>query len=110
MKKLAYVAAGGTLGSFTRYLFTESISRYLIAIFAVNILGVAVAGIIAYRVKPSATSEIFWISGFAGGFTTFSSVALIYSQSETWRGFIYFFAMVLVSLAVLRFISPKVES
>ena len=47
MKKVAIVALGGTLGSLARYLFTESISRYSLAIFIVNLIGVAIAGLVA---------------------------------------------------------------
>ena len=107
MKKVAIVALGGTLGSFTRYLFTESIARYSLAILIVNLIGVAIAGMVAYRIRPSELSETFWIPGFAGGFTTFSSVAVIYNSQSPVTAFGYFFATVIISLMILAFIQPK---
>lgn len=107
MKKLALVALGGTVGSLTRYLITESITRYSIAIFIVNILGVAVAGLFAYRMTVTQASQLFWIPGFAGGFTTFSSVAVIYNNQAPLTSVIYFFGTVICSLLVLAVLSPK---
>ena len=107
MKKVAIVAFGGTLGSFTRYLFTESIARYSLAILIVNLIGVAIAGMVAYRIRPSELSETFWIPGFAGGFTTFSSVAVIYNSQSPVTAFGYFFATVIISLMILALIQPK---
>lgn len=106
MKKVAIVAAGGALGSLTRYLFTESISRYAIAILIVNLLGVAFAGLIAYRIRPTELIEIFFIPGFAGGFTTFSSVALIYTEQDPLSAFGYFFGTVIASMVILTLIRP----
>ena len=107
MKKVAIVALGGTLGSLARYLFTESISRYSLAIFIVNLIGVAIAGLVAYRIRPSELSETFWIPGFAGGFTTFSSVAVIYNSQSPVTAFGYFFGTVIISLMILALIQPK---
>ena len=107
MKKLALVALGGTVGSLTRYLITESISRYSFAIFIVNIVGVAVAGLFAYRLKVTHASQLFWIPGFAGGFTTFSSVAVIYNNQTPRSAMLYFFGTVISSLIVLAALQPK---
>ena len=107
MKKLALVALGGTVGSLTRYLFAESINRYSLAIFIVNIIGVAVAGLFAYRINVTEASRLFWIPGFAGGFTTFSSVAVIYNNQASMTAFLYFFGTVATSLLVLAILQQK---
>ncbi|NBR18616.1 MAG: hypothetical protein EBT81_12380, partial [Gammaproteobacteria bacterium] len=71
---------GGALGSLTRYLLSESITRYPSAIFISNIVGVVVAGVVAYRLTTSETLRLVLIPGFAGGLTTFSSVAVIHAE------------------------------
>lgn len=102
------VALGGIAGSLTRYLLTESITSYPIAILLTNLIGVAVAGLFAFRLFPSELSKLFWIPGFAGGMTTFSSVALIYAERIDLLAVGYFYGTVLGSLAILYLIAPKV--
>lgn len=109
MKKLLVIAAGGVLGSLTRYLLTESLTSYPISIFVTNVLGVAVAGVVALRLKPTELSRLFWIPGFAGAMTTFSSVAVIHSQRNDILAIVYFYVMAIVSLLLLWMINPKRE-
>lgn len=109
MKKLLVIAAGGVAGSLTRYLFTESLTSYPIAIFVTNVLGVAVAGSVALRFKPTELSRLFWIPGFAGAMTTFSSVAVIHGERNDVLAILYFYAMVIVSMLILWLIYPKRE-
>lgn len=108
MKKLGIVSLGGIAGSLLRYLLTETITSYPIAIFIANLIGVAVAGIFAFRLVPTELSKLFWIPGFAGGMTTFSSVALIYAERIDLLAVGYFYGTVLASLAILYVIAPKV--
>ena len=108
MKKLSIIALGGVAGSLTRYLFTESITSYPIAILISNLIGVAVAGLFAFRLAPSELSKLFWIPGFAGGMTTFSSVALIFAERIDLLVVAYFYGTVALSLAILYAIAPKV--
>lgn len=103
------MAIGGVLGSLSRYLIAEKTNKYEAAIFLANLLGVFIAGIVTYRLKPNEYQELFWVTGFAGGFTTFSSVAVIYSNSSGIKGFLYFFETVLLSLVVLRLIQRRVR-
>jgi fluoride ion exporter CrcB/FEX len=109
VKKLLVIAAGGVAGSLTRYLLTESLTSYPIAIFITNILGVAVAGFVALRFKPTELSRLFWIPGFAGAMTTFSSVAVIHGQRSDVIAIIYFYVMVILSLLILWLIHPRHE-
>jgi fluoride ion exporter CrcB/FEX len=109
VKKLLVIAAGGVAGSLLRYLLGESISTYSITIFIANLLGVGVAGVIALRVKPSELNRLFWIPGFAGSLTTFSSVALIHAQRSDLSAIAYFYTMVALSLLLLLAIKPRSE-
>ena len=107
MKKLLVISAGGIAGSLLRYVFNESISSYPISIFLVNLIGVAVAGIVALRLKPTEVSRLFWIPGFSGSLTTFSSVALIHAERGDLLAIAYFYLMVIISLLILWLINPK---
>ena len=105
MKKLLVIAAGGILGSLLRYLLVPSSDE--IAIFLINLLGVAVAGLFALRLNPSELSRLFWIPGFAGAMTTFSSVAVIHGERNDLLAISYFYLMALASLAILWTINPR---
>jgi fluoride ion exporter CrcB/FEX len=105
VKKLLVIAAGGVLGSLLRYLLVPSGDE--IAIFLINLLGVAVAGFFALRLNPTELSRLFWIPGFAGAMTTFSSVAVIHGQRNDLLAIAYFYAMVIISLLILWLINPK---
>ena len=109
MKKLLAVALGGAIGSLVRYLIAESVPNYPIAIFIANLVGVAVAGLISFRLLTSELSKIFWIPGFAGGLTTFSSVALILAETDALKAITYFYGTVAASIALLYLIKPKVR-
>ena len=109
MKKLLFVGFGGAAGSLLRHVITESVSNYPIAIFISNVVGVGVAGFIAFRISNSDLSKLFWIPGFAGGLTTFSSVALIHADTSTLSAIAYFYGTVVASIALLFLIRPKVE-
>ena len=81
----------------------------MIGVFIVNILGVLVAGIAAYRMKATEAKQLFWITGFAGGFTTFSSLALISTEESIIKSSIYITSMLLVSLLILIALRPQVK-
>jgi len=108
VKKLLIVAAGGIAGSLSRYLISESLLSYPISIFIANLFGVAIAGFIAFCLKPTELSKLFWIPGFAGGMTTFSSVAVIHAERSDILAIAYFFGTVAASLLILYALAPKV--
>jgi CrcB protein len=81
------VGLGGALGSIARHGLNHVIhqrdlsSTFPIGIFAINVLGSAVIGVIAGLIASgrwSATYEarVFLLVGLLGGFTTFSSFSL----------------------------------
>lgn len=108
MKKLLAVAIGGALGSLLRYFTVAKGDE--IALFAVNIAGVVVAGFVAFRLTTSELMRIALIPGFAGGLTTFSTVAVVHAEQSSIQAVIYFYTTILVSLIALYLIKPKVKT
>jgi len=68
-----------------------------------------VAGVAAYRMKATEAKQLFWITGFAGGFTTFSSLALISTEESIVTSSIYVTAMLVISMLVLTVLRPKAK-
>jgi fluoride ion exporter CrcB/FEX len=59
--------------------------------------------------KATEAKQLFWITGFAGGFTTFSSLALISTEESIVTSSIYVTAMLVVSMLVLTALQPKAK-
>lgn len=81
-KTLVIIGIGGSLGSISRYLTSILIERYYTSFFPwatliVNILGCFLIGLaIGYLEKHQMTNDNikwFFVTGFCGGFTTFSA-------------------------------------
>lgn len=77
---LALVFFGGAIGSTSRWLLGEIISNGVLVVLMVNVLGTAIAGWIGYQEEGSDARRLFWITGFAGGFTTFSSLSYFMAE------------------------------
>ena len=84
LKTIFYIAIGGAIGSILRYLTSIIVSKYWsnhfpLATFLINVLGCFLIGFfIGYLEKNNlANSNLKWvlITGFCGGFTTFSTFA-----------------------------------
>jgi fluoride exporter len=85
MKQILFVGLGGAAGSILRYLASVITFKYYsasfpLATFIVNVSGCFLAGLI-FGMIPQETSEaqslkLLLITGFCGGFTTFSAFAL----------------------------------
>jgi len=68
---------GGALGSLLRFAISET-STSLVALFIVNIVGALLVGFFAgHSWFRSESRRNFWSTGFAGGFTTMSAVAIL---------------------------------
>ena len=104
------VAIGGALGSITRYgvglLLPATTGKFPWATFAVNVIGSFLIGI-AYVVivqKQTWSPELrLWImTGFLGGFTTFSSFSLealqLWQQGQNVHALIYIVGSVICCL------------
>ena len=59
--------------------------------------------------KATEAKQLFWITGFAGGFTTFSSLALISTEESIVTSSIYVTAMLVISMLVLKVLRPKAK-
>ena len=59
--------------------------------------------------KATEAKQLFWITGFAGGFTTFSSLALISNEESIVTSSIYVTAMLVISMLVLTVLRPKAK-
>jgi fluoride exporter len=103
------VAIGGIIGSLLRWQFIESLSSTTIGVFLVNQLGVLIAGFVAYRAKPTPRQRLFWITGFAGGFTTLSSFAFLLHQASPISGIVQAVESLLVSILILKLVKPRVK-
>ena len=82
LKTILYIAIGGAIGSVLRYLTSVLVSKFWsnsfpLATFIVNIVGCFLIGFfIGYLEKNQFTNDSlkwFLITGFCGGFTTFSA-------------------------------------
>jgi len=108
--QILLVALGGVLGSLMRWQIIEALSTLTLGVFLVNQLGVLVAGFLAYRMKTTEYQRLFRITGFAGGFTTMSSLAFIVHESSPVSGLLYAFASLAVSLLILNILRDKAKS
>ena len=80
VKNILLVALGGAVGSACRYLVTRvvDITAFPIATLAVNLLGCLLVGFLVGIMDRNFMPQQFkllLISGFCGGFTTFSTFA-----------------------------------
>ena len=84
MKNVLLVALGGGIGSALRYLIQETIHKQFehftpYGTFVVNMIGCFLIGLLMGWVENerylTETTNLLLISGFCGGFTTFSTFA-----------------------------------
>lgn len=85
LKNILLVGLGGGVGSILRYLTAVVVNRYWanpfpLATFAINIVGCFVIGILAGLMTKQPWADgnfrLLFITGFCGGYTTFSAFAL----------------------------------
>ncbi len=82
--QIIYVAIGGAIGSIFRYLLSNPINitfkeTFPLGTFIVNLLGCFLIGILVGLFEKQVLSnplyKLLFITGFCGGFTTFSTYA-----------------------------------
>lgn len=82
MREAIIVGLGGFLGTVARYgcfLATSRLitSKLFIATLSVNLIGCLIIGILSgMAAKAHNQNILFWVTGFCGGYTTFSTFAL----------------------------------
>jgi CrcB protein len=82
LKTILYIALGGAIGSVLRYLTSVFVNKYWanqfpLATLLTNVLGCLIIGILIGILEKNnlANSNLKWllITGFCGGYTTFST-------------------------------------
>jgi CrcB protein len=85
IKAIALVGIGGAAGSILRYLLSVVSAKYFVsafpvATFATNIVGCLLIGLFAGWIDRVLMGDPTWrlllLTGFCGGFTTFSAFAI----------------------------------
>ena len=85
IKDLLLVGLGGGIGSMLRFLTSRLSARYIssewamVGTFIANIVGCFIIGLVAgwllFNVEKSQTLPLLLVTGFCGGYTTFSAFA-----------------------------------
>lgn len=85
LKTILYIAIGGAIGSVLRFLTTVFVSKFWsdqfpLATFLINVLGCFLVGlffgVLAKNNLTDTNLKWFLITGFCGGFTTFSAFGM----------------------------------
>ncbi len=116
LKNLLIVAIGGGVGSALRYLLQETLHKQIdnfepYGTFVVNILGCLLLGLLAGYAEQekliNSSLNLLLISGFCGGFTTFSTFALqgntLFVSSKPVQAILYIGLSVVVGLLAAYF-------
>ena len=111
IKAILLVGLGGGIGSILRYVSSVFINRHFntafpLATFFVNIVGCFLIGILVSLVEKQPWADnnfrYLFITGFCGGFTTFSAFAheniSLFNTQQTLIAFAYIAASFIVGL------------
>tara|TARA_B110000114_G_scaffold164800_1_gene184659 strand:- start:57 stop:428 length:372 start_codon:yes stop_codon:yes gene_type:complete len=113
MKILLWVFLGGGLGSSLRYglhlIFKNTSSQYPIGTFTANLIGCLLIGIffgILHKLDVlKGEAHFFFIVGFTGGLTTFSSFALdnvhLFKSGSLLQPLIYSFGSIIMGILMV---------
>lgn len=110
-KAILLVGLGGGVGSILRYLTSVVVTKYFqsnfpLGTFVVNILGCLIIGILIglfdKQQLPNPDLRLLFITGFCGGFTTFSAFAAeninLFQSGHSLAALLYIGASIFVSL------------
>ena len=108
MKQLVLVFLGGGVGSILRYVISKACNGYFqhffLGTFLVNCIGCLLIGIlVGLSLKENLLSQnqtLLLVTGFCGGFTTFSTFAFENNTLLRESGLVYFSFYTIASIAV----------
>lgn len=104
LRHLLLIGVGGVAGALSRYGFDEIFGDIALATFFINLFGVAIAAVCTYRLTLNTNQRLFLVTGFAGGFTTFSAFAVLLYDLTIAQAGLYVMASLILSLALIRVI------
>jgi CrcB protein len=106
MRNILFIFLGGGVGSVARYLmsyFTQklwTVNSFPMGTFLVNIVGCLIIGFLtSYFLKVDNYLKYLLITGFCGGFTTFSTFSV--ENYSLWQNQDYFTLILYVILSVV---------
>ncbi len=115
-KTILLVGSGGALGSILRYLTAVLVNKYWsnifpLAIFITNVLGCFLIGLMVGVLEKNnlASSNLKWflITGFCGGYTTFSAFGYenlkLFQDQNTFIALIYIASSVFIGILAVWF-------
>jgi len=110
-RTIILVGLGGGLGSIFRYLTSVVVTKYFqttfpLATFTVNILGCLIIGILFGLFERQQLTnpdlKFLFITGFCGGYTTFSAFASeninLFQSGNSLTAFVYIATSIIISL------------
>jgi len=111
LRSIILVGVGGGLGSVFRYLTAVGINKYFQSVFpwatfVANVLGCLIIGLLLGLFErhqlTSPDLKYLFVTGFCGGYTTFSAFAAenmnLFQSGNTLTSFLYIAASVLIGL------------